>query len=124
MHSHSMTTSTSTSLTANDTHPAHWHCRGRCNPRRQPRRRMKNVVKINPRTPQRWLVQQAATVLRKGGLVAFPTETVYGLGADALDKAAVEKIFRAKQRPTWDPLIVHVRDVATARLLAKQLPPA
>ena len=63
-------------------------------------------------------------MLRRGGLVAFPTETVYGLGADALDKAAVEKIFRAKRRPTWDPLIVHVRDVVMARGLAKGLPPA
>ncbi|HLW82388.1 MAG TPA: Sua5/YciO/YrdC/YwlC family protein [Candidatus Acidoferrales bacterium] len=53
-------------------------------------------------------VQRAARIIRAGGLVAFPTETVYGLGANALDSAAVNKIFIAKERPAWDPLIVHV----------------
>jgi L-threonylcarbamoyladenylate synthase len=53
-------------------------------------------------------VARAAELLRAGGTVAFPTETVYGLGANALDAAAVEKIFLAKQRPAWDPMIVHV----------------
>jgi L-threonylcarbamoyladenylate synthase len=51
---------------------------------------------------------RAADLLRGGGTVAFPTETVYGLGANALDPAAVAKIFAAKERPGWDPLIVHV----------------
>ena len=67
-------------------------------------------------------MQKAATVLRTGGLVAFPTETVYGLGADALNQAAIEKIFLAKQRPGWDPLIVHVRDLAMAESLAREVP--
>jgi L-threonylcarbamoyladenylate synthase len=53
-------------------------------------------------------IARAAALLRAGGLVAFPTETVYGLGANALDPAAVAKIFAAKERPGWDPLIVHV----------------
>ena len=53
-------------------------------------------------------VERAAEILRGGGTVAFPTETVYGLGANALEAAAVAKIFAAKQRPGWDPLIVHV----------------
>jgi L-threonylcarbamoyladenylate synthase len=68
------------------------------------------------------LIQQAAAILRAGGLVAFPTETVYGLGAHALDPKAVRKIFATKDRPDWDPLIVHVRDVAMARSLGKLLP--
>ena len=55
-------------------------------------------------------IAHAARILRDGGLVAFPTETVYGLGADALSPSAVEGIFRAKQRPAWDPLIVHVAE--------------
>ncbi len=55
-------------------------------------------------------VARAAMLLREGGLVAFPTETVYGLGANALDEAAVAGIFEAKGRPGWDPLIVHVCD--------------
>jgi L-threonylcarbamoyladenylate synthase len=53
-------------------------------------------------------IAQAVALLRAGGLVAFPTETVYGLGANALDAVAVAKIFAAKERPGWDPLIVHV----------------
>ncbi|HUZ05512.1 MAG TPA: L-threonylcarbamoyladenylate synthase [Acidobacteriaceae bacterium] len=56
----------------------------------------------------REVIAQAAAILRAGGTVAFPTETVYGLGANALDVASVAKIFVAKQRPSWDPLIVHV----------------
>ena len=55
-------------------------------------------------------INRAAEILRAGGTVAFPTETVYGLGANALDAAAVAKIFAAKQRPAWDPLIVHLAD--------------
>lgn len=54
------------------------------------------------------LIQQAAAIIRAGGLVAFPTETVYGLGADALSSEAVRRIYLAKERPAWDPLIVHV----------------
>jgi L-threonylcarbamoyladenylate synthase len=55
-------------------------------------------------------IARAARILRDGGTVAFPTETVYGLGANALDATAVAKIFAAKERPGWDPLIVHVSD--------------
>jgi L-threonylcarbamoyladenylate synthase len=54
----------------------------------------------------------AAGILRNGGTVAFPTETVYGLGANALDPNAVAKIFTAKERPNWDPIIVHISDRA------------
>ena len=61
---------------------------------------------------------EAARILRGGGLVAFPTETVYGLGADAGNDAAVAAIFAAKGRPSFNPLIVHVADVAAARKLA------
>ncbi len=55
-------------------------------------------------------IREAAELLRSGGLVAFPTETVYGLGADALDPEAVARIFAAKDRPSFDPLIVHLAD--------------
>jgi L-threonylcarbamoyladenylate synthase len=68
-------------------------------------------------------IARAASILRAGGLVAFPTETVYGLGANALDPAAVRKIFAAKERPEWDPLIVHVSGLEMARrLTTQQLP--
>jgi L-threonylcarbamoyladenylate synthase len=57
-------------------------------------------------------LDRASVLLRSGGTVAFPTETVYGLGANALDATAVAGIFAAKQRPSWDPLIVHLADAA------------
>jgi len=60
-------------------------------------------------------IARAADILRRGGLVAFPTETVYGLGADATNDAAVASIFAAKERPQFNPLIVHVRDVEHAQ---------
>ncbi len=64
-------------------------------------------------------VARAAELLRAGGTVAFATETVYGLGADALNGAAVAKIFAAKDRPEWDPLIVHVSDREMLRRVAE-----
>ncbi|HVG44113.1 MAG TPA: L-threonylcarbamoyladenylate synthase [Longimicrobium sp.] len=69
-------------------------------------------------------MREAAEVLRAGGLVAFPTETVYGLGAHALDPAAVERIYRAKGRPAYNPLIVHVATVEAARALSSAWPAA
>ena len=70
----------------------------------------------------RQAIEQAAAILRTGGTVAFATETVYGLGAHALDPAAVEKIFTAKKRPAWDPLIVHVPDTAMLAQIAAAIP--
>lgn len=68
-------------------------------------------------------IGHAADLLRAGEVVAIPTETVYGLAANAFDEVAVLKIFQAKQRPAFDPLIVHVHDRAQAGRLAAQLPP-
>jgi L-threonylcarbamoyladenylate synthase len=67
-------------------------------------------------------INEAAAILRAGGLVAFPTETVYGLGANALDTAAVEKIFEIKGRPATSPLIVHVSSVEMAREIVAEWP--
>ncbi|MGD0497027.1 MAG: L-threonylcarbamoyladenylate synthase [Bryobacteraceae bacterium] len=69
-------------------------------------------------------VEHAAALIRAGKLVAFPTETVYGLGANALDPAAVERIFQAKGRPRTAPLIVHVDSIEMARRLAARWPDA
>jgi L-threonylcarbamoyladenylate synthase len=69
-------------------------------------------------------VEGAAALIRAGKLVAFPTETVYGLGANALDAAAVERIFKAKGRPLNSPLIVHVDSVEMAKGLAARWPMA
>lgn len=68
-------------------------------------------------------IARAVELLRAGKLVAIPTETVYGLAASALDKAAVQRIFAAKGRPHSSPLIVHVADLAMARDLAREWPP-
>jgi len=67
-------------------------------------------------------LERAAHVIRTGGLVAFPTETVYGLGADALNDQAVHKVFLAKDRPLDDPLIVHIAHVEQLSLLARHIP--
>ena len=68
------------------------------------------------------LIEQATEILRAGGLVAFPTETVYGLGADATNAAAVGRLFSAKGRPATNPLIVHVADAGVARRYAAAWP--
>lgn len=69
-------------------------------------------------------IVRAAQVIRAGGLVAFPTETVYGLGANALDAEAVARIYRAKRRPPEDPCIVHIAAVADLPRVAAVIPPA
>jgi L-threonylcarbamoyladenylate synthase len=69
-------------------------------------------------------LEQAAEILRSGGLVALPTETVYGLGTNALDAAAVARIFAAKQRPKWDPVIVHIADIKMLDGLVRDVPEA
>ena len=76
---------------------------------------------ISPDDPQ---VLEAARVLRAGGLVAFPTETVYGLGADAANPAAVARIFAAKGRPANHPVIVHLHEAAQLGDWAREIPPA
>jgi L-threonylcarbamoyladenylate synthase len=69
-------------------------------------------------------LDRAAGILRAGGLVALPTETVYGLGANALDAGALGRIFEAKQRPAWDPVIVHIADFAMLDGLVTEVPDA
>jgi len=77
---------------------------------------------VDPASPDPVAIAAAAAVLRAGGLVAFPTETVYGLGADALDPAAVRRIFEAKGRPAFNPVIVHVASLEHARRLTRRWP--
>jgi L-threonylcarbamoyladenylate synthase len=67
-------------------------------------------------------LKRAAEILRGGGTVALPTETVYGLGANALDVVAIAKVFAAKQRPSWDPLIVHISDTEMLRQVVASAP--
>jgi L-threonylcarbamoyladenylate synthase len=80
------------------------------------------ILKINPNKIDKEKIKEVSKVLRRGGLVAFPTETVYGLGADALNEKAVKKIFSAKGRPQDNPLIVHVSDMEEVKSLVKEIP--
>ena len=79
-------------------------------------------VVVDPQRPDPAVMARAGAVIRRGGLVAFPTETVYGLGANALDAAAVAGIFRAKGRPAHDPIIVHVADAGALPALVTAVP--
>lgn len=83
---------------------------------------MTDVIRVDPAAPDPAALARAAECLRRGGLVAFPTETVYGLGAHALDRAAVRRLFEAKGRPANDPLIVHVESVERMQALVLQVP--
>jgi len=80
------------------------------------------VLTVDPTNPEPAPIARAAEVLRRGGLVAFPTETVYGLGANALNAEAVRRIFEAKDRPANNPVIVHVAEVEQARQLVADWP--
>lgn len=80
------------------------------------------ILKINPKNPSTMQIRQAAKAIKSKRLVAFPTETVYGLGANALDSNSVKKIFVAKGRPSDNPLIVHISDVADLGILAENIP--
>lgn len=80
------------------------------------------ILKISPVNPERNIINFAAEVLHLGGLVAFPTETVYGLGADAFNTDAVKKVFEAKGRPADNPLIVHIAEYAQLEELTDNIP--
>jgi len=80
------------------------------------------IIAVDPAAPDPEAIAGAAEALRSGELVGFPTETVYGLGANALDSAAVARIFEAKGRPSNNPIIVHVADAASARELVTEWP--
>jgi L-threonylcarbamoyladenylate synthase len=82
------------------------------------------IVRVSGGAGDAAAIARAAAILRAGGLVAFPTETVYGLGAHALDPAAVARIYEAKGRPAGDPVIVHVADASAVDGVAASVPPA
>lgn len=80
------------------------------------------VIRVDADRPDADAMASAADCLRRGGLVAFPTETVYGLGAHALDRVAVQRLFEAKGRPANDPLIVHVTEFDQIAALTRRVP--
>jgi L-threonylcarbamoyladenylate synthase len=81
------------------------------------------LLRVDPNAPDAASIALASECLRGGGIVAFPTETVYGLGAHALDRTAVRRIFEAKGRPSNDPLIVHIVAFDRIAALTRNLPP-
>jgi L-threonylcarbamoyladenylate synthase len=83
---------------------------------------MTRVLTVNPQAPDTGLIAHAAAEILRGRLAAFPTETVYGLGANALDSQAVTRIFEAKGRPPEDPLIVHIASADELNRVARNLP--
>lgn len=80
------------------------------------------IIKIEDINTEKQKIKKASEIIKTGGLVAFPTETVYGLGANALDEEAVLKIFKAKGRPSDNPLIVHISDIEQIDQLVKKVP--
>ncbi|MCL2461144.1 MAG: L-threonylcarbamoyladenylate synthase, partial [Defluviitaleaceae bacterium] len=82
------------------------------------------VIRVSGADPDSVIMRKAAGIIRNGGLVAFPTETVYGLGADAFNRDAFEGIFRVKSRPMDNPLILHIAGVEALDELAAEIPDA
>lgn len=81
------------------------------------------IEKINAAQMNTDTIRRAGDILKKGGLVAFPTETVYGLGADALNEDAAKKIYAAKGRPSDNPLIVHITNMEDLESIVRKIPP-
>jgi L-threonylcarbamoyladenylate synthase len=81
------------------------------------------IIKMKKNKPSKEKIKIAAKIIAQGGIVAFPTETVYGLGANALNEKAVAKIFKAKGRPADNPIIVHVSSIEEAEKLASEINP-
>lgn len=79
-------------------------------------------LSVDSQTPDPLIIKQAAEYIRAGELLAFPTETVYGLGADAMQAAAVEKVFLAKGRPADHPLLIHISRIEQVEMLAADIP--
>ena len=80
------------------------------------------IIEVNAKYPEPKVIELAAKLLHDGEIVVFPTETVYGLGADAFQPKALESIFAAKERPFSDPLIVHIADAHELELLTTKIP--
>lgn len=80
------------------------------------------IIKIDKNNIDKKLIKEAANIIKSGGIVAFPTETVYGLGANGLDEQAIKKIYRAKGRPVDNPLILHISEKEQLNPLVKDIP--
>jgi L-threonylcarbamoyladenylate synthase len=79
------------------------------------------VLRVDPKRPGKKEIAKAAKVLRRGGLVGFPTETVYGLGANLLDKKAIAKLYKVKRRPKAKPFTVHIENISSIKKLGCEI---
>ena len=85
---------------------------------------MKSLIKkIHPKEPEPQIVEEAAEVIRRGGVVVFPTRCLYGLGADAMNPNAVERIIEIKQRPQDNPILVLIHSKKQLEMLVEEIPP-
>jgi L-threonylcarbamoyladenylate synthase len=81
------------------------------------------IIKLDEKRPNQIIIKKASRLIRSGEIIAFPTETVYGLGGNALDSLSVSKIFKIKGRPPDNPLIIHVANMKMLETLVKKIPP-
>jgi L-threonylcarbamoyladenylate synthase len=82
------------------------------------------IRKINPEEPEPEIIAEAAEIVRQGGVIVFPTRSLYGLGADAMNRAAVERVIAIKQRPDNNPILVLIDSKNQLEMLAGKIPPA
>ena len=80
------------------------------------------ILKINPNNPENELLQQAADIISNGGVIGYPTETIYGLGADALNKNAIEKIYKLKRREKNKPILILAENIEQVKQLTASFP--
>ncbi len=85
--------------------------------------RLSNIRKINPQAPEHQIIAEAAGIIKQGGVVVFPTRCLYGLGADAMNPNAVERIIEIKQRPPDNPILVLIHSKKQLDKLVKKIPP-
>ena len=80
------------------------------------------VLKVNPRSPEKDIIEFAARLIEDGRLVAFPTETVYGIGANFLDKAVIKRLYDVKGRPETKPFTIHIADLGMIKRMKCEIP--
>jgi len=86
--------------------------------------RQARILKIDPQSPQEGIINEAAAVLQRGGLVIIPTETVYGIAANMLNQGALKRLYEIKQRPKDKPFSVHIEEKSKVENFAREIPPA
>ncbi|MDB4349402.1 L-threonylcarbamoyladenylate synthase [Omnitrophica bacterium] len=81
------------------------------------------ILQVNPKDPEKEAIDIAAEIIRNGGLVAFPTETVYGLGGNLLNKNVIDRLYKIKRRPADKPLTIHISNIDAVKEMVAHIPP-